>query len=223
MNQFEKLYLTNEQLTFVKNAYQYARTAHRKLNHKYDGKDYFDTHILRTVHYAMKYIYLVPKEDRHYALAIQFLHDGTEDAHLTYNDIKKVLGYIVAEGAFACQNEKGRTRAERANAKYYKGIRETYLADFVKLADRMGNLDYGLFHGGGMIDGYRKENDHFVKSIEGRANLWGRVSYWFNEFMGFESIVNISPMIQGLNDMLNKDYIKSNYDDFKIGDYQWVK
>lgn len=223
MNEYEKLFLTPEQLAFAKKAYEYARTAHRKINHKYDGRhDYFDTHILRVVYYGMKYIYLVPKEDRHYALAILFFHDAIEDAHLTYNDIKKVFGEIVAEGVFACTNNKGRTRSDRANADYYKGIRATYLAAFVKLADRMGNVDYGLFHGGGMINGYRKEMEHFIASIEGRHNLWGKIKYWFNEKFDYNPTICLSPMISGLIEMVQPVYLDTHYDEFKAGVYKWV-
>ena len=223
MNVFEGLFLTSEQLVFVKKAYFAARKAHQKINHKYDGKyDYFDTHILRTVHYAMKYIYLVPKEDRHFVLAIQFFHDGIEDAHLTYNDIKKAFGFIVAEGVYACTNEKGRTRKDRANAKYYKGIREAYLAKFVKICDRMGNVHYGIFNSGGMIDGYIKENEHFINSLKGRDTLWGKFVYWYTMYFNLRTGINYEPMYTALNNMFEPGYAERNKDEFNIGDFQWA-
>ena len=61
-------------------------------------------------------------------------HDSIEDARLTYNDVKselKLCGlsvnqvFIGSEIAYALTNEKGRKRADRANAKYYEGSSPT--------------------------------------------------------------------------------------------------
>ena len=79
-----------------------------------------------------------------------YYHDSIEDARLTYNDVMKVArGYLTEEQAFlateiayALTNDKGRTRAERAGEKYYKGIRLTPYAPFVKLCDRLANISY---------------------------------------------------------------------------------
>lgn len=62
-------------------------------------------------------------------------------------------------------NEKGKTRAERANDKYYEGIRNTPGAVFVKLCDRIANVQYSKMTKSRMFEMYKKENLHFTKSL----------------------------------------------------------
>lgn len=110
------------------------------------------------------------------------LHDSIKDARLTYNDVKselKLCGlsenqvFIGSEIAYALTNEKGRTRAERANEKYYGGIRSTKYAPMVKYADRIANLRFSVMNA---IEHeseecirkakmYIKEMDHFNESV----------------------------------------------------------
>ena len=79
-----------------------------------------------------------------------------------------VLGALLASVAdaadivYAVTNEKGKNRAERANDKYYAGIVATPGAVFVKLCDRIANVQYGKMTGSGMYDKYKKENDNFI-------------------------------------------------------------
>ena len=69
-------------------------------------------------------------------------HDLIEDTRVSYNDCVKALGEIPASIIYAVSNEKGKNRKERANDKYYAGIRETPGALFVKLCDRIANVQY---------------------------------------------------------------------------------
>ena len=76
---------------------------------------------------------------------------------------------MATEIAYALTNDKGRTRAERAGEKYYKGIRETPYAPFVKLCDRLANITYSCsgvnadnLH---MKEVYKGEVPHFLASI----------------------------------------------------------
>lgn len=106
-----------------------------------------------------------------------YYHDSIEDARVTYNDVKKMaLQYMNDEQAtmateivYALTNEKGRSRAERANDKYYQGIRKTPYAPFVKMADRLANITYSCGHNDAlnarMRDVYRKELSHFLAAI----------------------------------------------------------
>lgn len=48
----------------------------------------------------------------------------------------------VADIVYAVTNEKGKNRSERANEKYYQGIRENKLAVIVKICDRLANALY---------------------------------------------------------------------------------
>ena len=81
-----------------------------------------------------------------------YYHDSIEDARLTYNDVMRHAltaggmdeekARLATEIVYALTNEKGRNRAERANEKYYAGIRQTPYAPFVKASDRLANMRY---------------------------------------------------------------------------------
>ena len=75
------------------------------------------------------------------------------------------LGGDVTEIVYALTNEKGRTRAERANDKYYNDICNTPYAPLVKMADRMANMSYSIEKGSTMANVYRKELPHFIEAI----------------------------------------------------------
>lgn len=92
-------------------------------------------------------------------------HDLCEDARTSYNDIKKVLGQNAADIIYAVTNEKGKTRSERANDKYYEGIRNTEGAVFVKMCDRIANVQYSKMTKSRMYDVYKKENEHFITQL----------------------------------------------------------
>lgn len=92
-------------------------------------------------------------------------HDLIEDTRVSYNDVKKVLGEGAADIIYAVTNEKGKNRKERANDKYYEGIRNTPGAVFVKLCDRIANVQYSKMTGSRMFEMYKSENVEFTKSL----------------------------------------------------------
>ena len=105
-----------------------------------------------------------------------YYHDSIEDARLSYNDVLKQAktfmddkqATMAAEIVYALTNEKGRTRIERANDKYYIGICVTPYAPFVKLCDRMANTSYSFSRSSckpGMKEKYRAEMPHFIRAI----------------------------------------------------------
>ena len=106
-----------------------------------------------------------------------YYHDSIEDARLTYNDVLKVARNLLTEEqslmaveiAYALTNDKGRTSAERAGEHYYKGIRETPYAPFVKLCDRLANITYSCT-GTDAVNNrmrvvYKQEMPHFLSAI----------------------------------------------------------
>lgn len=108
-----------------------------------------------------------------------YYHDSIEDARQSYNDVMRTgRGFLTEEQAFtateivyALTNDKGRTRAERAGEKYYKGIRETPYAPFVKLCDRLANVTYSCTMSDNgtnshMREVYKGEMHHFLHSID---------------------------------------------------------
>jgi (p)ppGpp synthase/HD superfamily hydrolase len=92
-------------------------------------------------------------------------HDLIEDTRVSYNDVKDQLGQEAADIIYAVSNEKGKNRKERANAKYYEGIWNTPGAVFVKLCDRIANVQYSKMTKSRMFEMYKKENDHFVHAL----------------------------------------------------------
>jgi hypothetical protein len=76
---------------------------------------------------------------------------------------------MATEIVYALTNDKGRTRAERAGEKYYRGIRETPYAPFTKLAYRLANITYSSAGNNAanqhMKSVYRKELPHFMEAI----------------------------------------------------------
>lgn len=92
-------------------------------------------------------------------------HDLIEDTRVSYNDVKSQLGQEAANIIYAVTNEKGKTRKERANTKYYEGIRNTPGAVFVKLCDRIANVQYGSMTKSRMVKMYGKENHEFQKAL----------------------------------------------------------
>lgn len=108
-------------------------------------------------------------------------HDLIEDTRNSYNDVKQVLGEEAADIIYAVSNEKGRDRKERANDKYYEGIRNTPGAVFVKLADRIANVQYSKMTKSRMFEMYKEENDHFLESlgfVEGQAHPLGEMCHY---------------------------------------------
>jgi (p)ppGpp synthase/HD superfamily hydrolase len=95
-----------------------------------------------------------------------FAHDTIEDTRVTYNDVKSALGHYVADLVYALTNEKGKTRKERANDKYYEGIRSEKYGIFVKMCDRIANVEYSKMSGSRMFEMYKKENEDFIKSLD---------------------------------------------------------
>ena len=149
----------------VQIAKKHSCDAHKAVNHLYDGLPYGESHLQMAVNIGVKFIHLIPEVDRPDVIAGIWEHDTVEDCGLTVNDVKKATNERVAELAYTCTNEKGRTRAERANKKYYRGIKRTKYAKFVKLCDRIANVQYSLDTKSRMFNMYKKEQKHFQKSL----------------------------------------------------------
>ena len=156
-----------------------AHMLHDSVNQHYDKTHPYGFHLDMVADSVFKYGYLVCQSpaDVLPVFFAAFYHDSIEDARLTYNDVTKAArlfmgdeqAYIAAEMVYALTNEKGRTRAERANERYYQGIRETPYAPFLKLADRLANITYSCTHGNQsnkhMRQIYRDELPHFLEAI----------------------------------------------------------
>ncbi len=165
------------------NKSQWCIEQHHNTNHYYDTYLPYEFH-LRMVHQAatdFKHLlddtkdyftgepWRGPKQNqvtlRDACLTATWGHDLIEDCRVSYNDVKEHLGQEAADIIYAVSNEKGKTRAERANDKYYEGIRNTPGAVFVKLCDRIANVQYSKMTKSRMFEMYKKENDHFLNQL----------------------------------------------------------
>lgn len=156
-------------MTYIKQAKQIAIDAHSSVNQKYDGYLPYQFHLEMVARNVRRYY---KKDDIHIIESAAWLHDVLEDTHLSYNDLYKSFSGLsgddsmqVCEIVFAVTNNKGRNRAERANDAYYEGIRNTYGAVFVKLCDRLANVEYGVMTDSSMLKMHKKEWSHFYKSL----------------------------------------------------------
>jgi hypothetical protein len=157
-----------------------AYALHNSVNQKYGKIHPYGYHLDMTVQSIRDFGYLVcaREEDVLPLFFGGYFHDSIEDARLSYNDVMKVArsmmtdeqAYMATEIVYALTNDKGRTRSERAGEKYYKGIRETPYAPFVKLCDRYANIYYTCSNDKGkstrMREVYKSEVPHFLHSID---------------------------------------------------------
>ena len=122
---------------------------HRNTNHKYGTFDYA-VHLWMVQDYAKSILQMSNIQVHLTDQAMQDIlvaccaHDLIEDCRLTYNDVKEQFGKTVADITYALTNEKGKTRAERANEKYYKEMVKVPFAVFVKLCDRAANVTFAI-------------------------------------------------------------------------------
>lgn len=159
---------------------QWIIDQHRNTNHFYSEYLPYEFHLRMVNQVGLKFKHLLDDTRDYYSgeeyrgprqeqvtlqeacLLATFGHDLIEDTRVSYNDVKEHLGQEVADIVYAVTNEKGKNRKERANDKYYEGIRNTPGAVFVKLCDRIANVQYSKMTGSRMFEMYKKENVYFM-------------------------------------------------------------
>lgn len=167
----------------------WAIDKHNAVNQKYGGYLPYTYHLELVAAIGRQYIDLLPpSKNKNLAIAVCYLHDVLEDCHVTYNDLKEQFGVEVAETVYALTNEKGRTRKERANGRYYQGLRENFVARYVKVCDRLANSLYSCMFGSSMFEMYKKEYKSFKEELycddlklmfEALENLYNHKTFGF--------------------------------------------
>lgn len=142
---------------------------HRATNHCYDEYLPYEFHLNMVAKNASDFKSCANNRNHHEIFLAAYGHDLIEDTRVTYSIVCDNLGQYAADIIYAVTNEKGRNREERANERYYEGIRNQEDAVFIKLCDRLANLQYGLLRGGyngnSMFKKYQKENEKFGTSL----------------------------------------------------------
>lgn len=157
---------------------------HRSVGQTYGESLPYGFHLDMVVDSIRRYGHLVAIEEADVLPLVfgGYYHDSIEDARQSYNDVMKMAcrwmseeqAVTAAEIVYALTNDKGRTRQERAGERYYKGIRETPFAPFVKLCDRLANVAHSCVSKDArnlrMKGIYEKEMPHFLSSIDPKSN-----------------------------------------------------
>lgn len=177
--------------SMVKKAFEYAERQHRITNHEYDGKPY-TVHLEMVFYTGIKFIQLAPKNWHETLLAACWLHDVIEDCRITYNDLVGDFNPTVANLVYAVTNEKGKNRAERANDTYYEGITSQENAVFVKLCDRIANVEYSKNNKSSMFDKYKKENKDFITKLK----LWDDATNRYNNSTYMDMAIYLSELFK---------------------------
>lgn len=172
-----------EYLAIDEIAKDYAIRRHREVNHHYDALHSYAFHLQMAVDAALKFIHLIPESEREEVIAGCWVHDIIEDARETYNNVKQATNETVAEYAYALTNEKGKNRKERANKKYYDGIKAYKHATFIKLCDRIANVTFSKENSYSRFNMYKKEHKEFKHMLyDGRYDeMWNYLKKLYDE------------------------------------------
>lgn len=145
---------------------QHAIRCHANTNQMYDTYLPYEFHLRMVVKVAEQFKNLLITGDYEQVIAACWCHDLIEDCRQTYNDVKQVSDEYVADIVRAVTNNgRGRNRAERMPDEIYAEIKSSRLATYVKLCDRIANVEYSKMTGSCMFEMYKKEHDHFYKMI----------------------------------------------------------
>jgi len=175
----------------------YAVKCHSAINQQYDSYLPYEFHLRIVVRIANKFKHLVPENIFDMIEAGCWGHDVIEDTGQSYNDVKDACGTYVADLVFALTNEKGKSRKERGGEKYYEGIRNALYAPFIKLCDRIGNVEYGKMTDSKMTSMYRKENEVFCKSIScNETERYAEMFEYLNSLLNDATVNSQTPISQ---------------------------
>lgn len=158
--------MTKENQILLIKIRNFAIDCHKNVNQLYDGLPYH-VHLQNVVNYVNKFKHLLTEDEYILTICVAWCHDILEDANMTYNDLKKVVGNDVADIVFLLTNHRGKNRGERANHDYYLGIKNNHIALFVKLCDRLGNLTHSVIYNTdtNKLEMYIGEIPHFKEKL----------------------------------------------------------
>lgn len=155
-----------ESTSILDKAKSFGTKVHADAAHMYEEHPY-SYHLSSVAKWVREFSHLLSPEEAEIAEAAAWVHDAIEDARQTHNDVSAAVSAEVADVAYALTTEKGRSRQERANDAYYEGIRANRVATFVKLADRLANVEHSVSSKSRMASVYQKEIPTFLSKILG--------------------------------------------------------
>lgn len=164
---------------------EYARKSHENANCEYDGKNYFNTHVLMVVDAVNKFkeVFIDPN-DYTITKGAAFSHDLIEDAKQTFNNIQDNSNKDVADVVLAVTDVPAETRLLRHLLTMPKTVKD-HRAIILKMCDIHANALYSKLNGSSMYNKYRLEyqyrkpifqialNQYYSKlNQEVLANMW---------------------------------------------------
>lgn len=155
---------------------------HEAVAQVYDGVYPYAYHLAQVVDTAREFMPAgISGQRRRVLLLSAAMHDTMEDARMTYNDVRRFVAAkyglseadttAVAETVYALTDEKGRSRTERHNERYWQTLLATPGAVFIKMCDRLANMRYSRATGSRMYDVYISEMPGFLRSIADAPDL----------------------------------------------------
>ena len=93
-----------------------------------------------------------------------WLHDTLEDTKTTYDELVTHFGLEVAEMVYCVTDELGRNRKEQ-KTKTYPKIKANPDAIYVKLCDRIANIEASIENNPHKLDKYLTEHKDFVDAL----------------------------------------------------------
>jgi (p)ppGpp synthase/HD superfamily hydrolase len=142
----------------------YIHKAHATAKNRY-GSHTYSYHLKAVDKIIKQFIYYIPISKRDIVRCGGIGHDVIEEARQSYNDVKKVSNKEIAELVFVLTDLRGRTREERHSGEYYKCIKETPYATFIKLADRISNIEESINTNSRFLKKYKTEHKEFKNSL----------------------------------------------------------
>lgn len=148
----------------INQAREIAGALHSDRNLMY-GKFPYIYHLDCAASFGYAFIHLIEDVHQTDVMVAIYGHDTIEDTGITYNDASKLFGFEAAEIIYAVTNELGKNRKERSERTTPKII-SNHLAMFVKMCDRMANMQESAKTKSGMIDKYVKETKEMVATYK---------------------------------------------------------
>lgn len=153
-------------------------------NQKYDKVMPYSQHLRFVKAQCVKFQWLLDIERDEYSLARMAVagHDLIEDARITWNDLRQMVGEEVADAIYACTELRGKTREERHGPEYFEGLKNSRIGLFVKLCDIIANVTYSILTGSSMLNKYKKEFPNFNATLSDAhdAKFWPMFVYLEN-------------------------------------------
>jgi (p)ppGpp synthase/HD superfamily hydrolase len=148
----------------VERAAKFARDMHAYTNCKYDNQPY-DIHLKMVEDNAERFIHnffscvKTERENEHLQILVKSAascHDLFEDARISYNNLKEIMGVEVAEVVFKLTDCDGRNRRHKLLQTLAK-VMNNERSKYVKLCDRIANAQYSFNNKSRMFNVYKAE------------------------------------------------------------------